>query len=130
MIDTINAVKSPYKERKTLFMMAEELGLKFQKTQCSKCCNDLYNIIREELGLIGNAAELSDFNKSEESESGYRYIYKLKRPIGWMGNRMDQNTPVEVIEDFVKRTGNEYYIRVKADEKPTTEESINNEESL
>lgn len=120
MIDTISAVQSPYKERKTLFAIAEELGIKFQKTQCSKCCNDLYNIIREELGIIGDASEMSDFNV----QSGdYKYIYIGGQSVGWMGNVMNQDTPIEVIEDFVKRTGSKYYKRVKVE----TPEDINNE---
>ena len=121
MIDTISAVKSPYKERKTLFDIAGELGIKFKKTQCSKCCNDLYNIIREELGMIGSAADMSDFNDVQSGD--YKYIYIGGQSVGWMGNVMNQDTPIEVIEDFVKRTGDRYYKKVKVE----TPEDINND---
>lgn len=122
MIEAVNGIKSPYRERKTLFVIADELGLKYRKSQCAKCCNDLYNIIREELGLIGDASEFSDFNNIEGGE--YRYEYIGGQSVGWMGNVMNQDTPIEVIEDFVKRTGNKYYRKVKVE----TPKDINNEQ--
>lgn len=124
MIDTISAVKSPYKERKTLFVIADELGLKYKKSQCSKCLNDLRNIIAEELGLIGSAADMSDFNDVQSGD--YKYIYIGGQSVGWMGNVMNQATPIEVIEDFVKMTGDRYYKKVKV-ETPVEDTTINND---
>lgn len=102
MIEAIGAVTDPYRSRDTLYAIAAELGLKIKKSNCKKCAKDAWNIIREELGMIASAADESDFN-------GYEYIYLPKRAQSWNGHLIDQDTPVEVIREFVKQFPNGYY---------------------
>lgn len=106
MIEAVNGIKQPYKQREKLYGIAGELGIRFKRNNCPKCAKDLWNIIREELGLIDNAAEESDFN-------GYEYIYLPDRPQSWNGHIMDQDTPVEIIEKFLKQFPNGYYRKVE-----------------
>lgn len=48
--------------RTKLWSMADALGLKYKRTSCPRCTRDLLAIVQEELGLIENAAEVSEFN--------------------------------------------------------------------
>ena len=109
LINTIAEVANPYRERKTLYMVADELGLTYRRTQCSKCATDLYNIIREELGLIESAADVSEFN-GDQTE--YEYKYLPSRSVAWNGHIMNQSTPKEIVEEFYKLMPNKYYRRV------------------
>ena len=118
MIEAIGGIVQPFKQRETLYAIADELGVKAKRNSCPKCAKDLWNILREELGLIDNAAEESDFN-------GYEYIYLPDRPQSWNGHIMDQDTPVEIIEKFLKQFPNGYYRKVVRTEN---EETINNQE--
>lgn len=117
MIDTISAVSNPYRERKTLYMVADELGLTYRKIQCSKCAKDLYNIIREELCMIGSAADESDFN---EVQTDYEYEYLPSSAVAWNGHIMNQSTPKEIVEEFYRLTGNRYYRRKKLEKTEYT----------
>lgn len=45
-----------------LWSVADALGLKFKRTACPRCTRDLLAIVQEELGIIENAAEVSEFN--------------------------------------------------------------------
>lgn len=105
MIDRIKSVKDPVREIKTVYAVLDELGIKYKVTKCPKCKKDLYNIALEELGLIDNAAEISDFNTNGE------WVYVCKRPQSWHGYIIDQDTPTEVIEEFVKTHPVGYYKR-------------------
>lgn len=123
MIEALSHITNFKAQRKELYPIADELGIKYKKTTCTKCTRDLYNIIREELGLIEDAAEESDFNY-DPYNGQYEYIYLPKRSVGWMGYIIGQDTPVEIIEKFnAKFPG--YYRKVK---KAENEETINNQE--
>ena len=119
MIKAIGGIVQPFKQRETLYAIADELEIKYKRNSCPKCAKDLWNIIAEELGLIDNAAEESDFNGE------YEYEYLLARPQSWNGHIMDQDTPVEIIEKFLKQFPNGYYRKVVRTEN---EETINNED--
>lgn len=107
MIDRIKSVKDVLKEKKTIYEVLDELGVKYKKSNCRKCLKDLKNIALEELGLIDNAAEISDFNTNGE------WVYICKRPQSWHGYIIDQDTPTEVIEQFVKTHPVGYYKRIE-----------------
>ena len=72
------AIKDPVKEYLTVYKLLDELGVKYKKTNCHRCRIDLYNILREELGLIESAAEMSDFNSLPE---GAELVYIFPSPV-------------------------------------------------
>lgn len=119
MIEATGGIVHPFRQRETLYAIADELGIKYKRNSCPKCAKDLWNIIREELGLIESAAEESDFNGGD-----YEWVYLPKRPQYWNGHVIDQDTPVEIIREFVKRFPKGYYRKAEK----TTEQSINNQE--
>lgn len=79
LIQKINAVTSPTKDRNLIYEVLDALNIPYKKTNCGKCLTDLYNIAREELGIIGSAAEVSDFNGAESGET--RYVYAHHRAV-------------------------------------------------
>lgn len=56
------SIEDVRKDKQTLYQLLDNLGVAYKKTTCGKCLNDLYLIAKEELGLIENAADESDFN--------------------------------------------------------------------
>lgn len=124
----IKSVKNPVKEIETVYSVLDELGVKYKKSTCSRCRRDLYNIALEELGLIKDAAEKSDFNTTTEN-SEYRFIHKGS--VSWKGRTYDQYTPTPYIKHFLKYFPKGYYEVVEKKEEttiPQQEENINNEE--
>lgn len=119
MIEIISNIKNPSKEITDIYKVLDELGIKYEKTKCPRCRRDLFNICKEELGLIENAAEESDFNCE------YEWKYIRSNGTIWKGVLFDQNTSPEMIEKFVKKFPKGYYKKV---EKPQQEEKINNAE--
>ena len=112
LIDKINGIQNPVKEKQTIYEVLTALNIPFKKTSCSRCINDLLNICKEELGLIGNAAEVSDFNGAEQTETGEKtrkWVYIADRPQTWNGHVINNDTPEEVIAEFVKKHPNGYY---------------------
>lgn len=99
-VESIKDLKSDYNE---LYALLDELGITYKKTTCLKCRRDYLNIIKEELGMIDSAAEVSSFNTT--SDGGYIYLrdrnFIWNKPDGTRV-RISKNTPVEVIEEFVK----------------------------
>lgn len=92
-----------------LYDILDELGVKYKKTTCKKCRQDLYNIALEEVGLIEDASEESDFN--------VRYKYLPKRMMLWKKGdeyiKLSQNTPVAVIEEFLSTGVQGIFIKEK-----------------
>ena len=122
MIEAIKAIKSPVKEITTIYKVLDELGITYQKTKCGKCRRDLFNICREELGLIDNAAEQSDFNGTD---TYYEWKYLKRNGTRWNGKIYNQNTDPKMIEAFVKVFPTGFYEKIA---KPQQEETINNTE--
>ena len=120
MIKAIGGIVQPFKQRETLYAIADELEIKYKRNSCPKCAKDLWNIIREELGLIDNAAEESDFNG--ESDEGYVWVWNGGRAVSWNGHIMNADTPQEIISEYIKVGGDRYYHLEK------NEENINNQE--
>lgn len=103
MICKIKSVKDVIKDKKTIYEVLDGLGIKYKKTNCKKCLRDLKLVALEELGMIDSAADESDFNSNSD------YIYIPSRPCIWNGQIINQNTPLEVIREFVKKFPNGYY---------------------
>lgn len=129
MIGLVGTIKNPIKQKKLIFQLANELGLKFKPTNCGKCLKDYVNILKEELGLINNASEESDFNEEHTDipnvEEGPKneWIYAVDRPVVWNGHLIDDNTPEDVKMAFIQRFPTGYFKKVE--KQP---ETINNEE--
>ena len=90
-----------------IYALLDELGIKYKKTKCARCRRDLMNILREEAGIIESAANESGFNTVSNSE----YVYLLDRPQTWNGHFISQDTPPEIIREFVKQFPKGYYIK-------------------
>lgn len=109
LVEKIQSVKDVKKQAETIYEVLTALNIPFKKTQCRKCLADLTNIAKEELGLIGNAAEQSSFDVPEKAE----YVYLLDRPQTWNGHIIGPTTPVEVVREFVKAFPRGYYKKVE-----------------
>lgn len=48
--------------RTKLWSVADALGLTYRRTACPRCTRDLLAIAQQELGIIDDAAEVSEFN--------------------------------------------------------------------
>jgi len=114
MTKKVLAIKNPKMEKDVIYEIANELGLKLKKTECGKCLRDYVAILKEQLGLIENAADESDFNNTGE------WVYLLKKKQSWHGHIIDQYTDPDIIAQFVKDHPNGYYARKE-------QETINNE---
>lgn len=79
------AIKNPIAEYTTVYELLDELGITYKKTTCHKCRIDLYNILREEVGLIDSAADNSEFNEehTEEKElpEDTELVFIYPRPV-------------------------------------------------
>lgn len=91
-------IKNVSTQREELYSLLDELGITYSRTRCIKCLNDYLNIIKEELNLIESASELSSFN--------YEYKYLKSRSVLWDRDgkmvKINQNTPIDTIEEFIK----------------------------
>ena len=128
MIEAVNSIKQPVKEKKLIFQLAKELGLTLKPTNCGKCLKDYVAIIKEQLGTIENAAEESGFDE-KEPEYVWKYIYKF--PVNCGGIVYNQDTDPKYIESFAKANPNKFYVKEyihKEEELPQQEETINNKE--
>lgn len=105
LIQRVAAIKDVKKQYNEIYEVLTELKIKFKKTTCKRCLQDLLNICKEELGMIESAAESSSFNKTTRTINT-EWVYLHPFPIGWTYNGerylMDKYTPSEIIEEFVK----------------------------
>ena len=104
------AINNPAVEHDEIYTLMDELGIAYKKTRCIRCLHDYLNIILEELHLIANAAEESDFNSTK------KYIYLRNRQVSWLKDGksyiIGQNTPTNIIEEFIK-THKGFYKEIK-----------------
>lgn len=99
MIEAINSVTNVNRQIATIYEVLSELGVKFEKTSCSRCRRDLLLIAKEELGLIDNAADESDFNADG--------VWTLKRAVIWNGVKLTRDSDQSLLDDFRKAIGRE-----------------------
>lgn len=107
MIDLIKSVKDVVKDKKKIYAVLDALGVTYKKSTCRKCLKDLRNICLEELGLIENAAEESEFN--DEVKYVWKYIYHI--PVICNGVVYNQDTDPEKIESFANSNPNKFYVK-------------------
>lgn len=128
MIEKVLAIKNVRKDKAIIYQIAKELGLKFKETNCNKCLGDYWAILKEELGIIGNASEASAFDSDVE------FIYTRGKSVSWNGHSINQNTDPEIIKEFVKKFPDYYkvvkktQVEVNEQTEPQQEETINNNE--
>lgn len=103
LIDEYLKITDVNKDIGIIYGLMDKLGIKYKRTNCKRCRNDYKLMIAEQLDLIDSAADESDFNSNSD------YIYIPNRPCIWNGQIINQNTPVEVIREFVKKFPNGYY---------------------
>lgn len=96
LIEKLKCITDVSKDRRILYDVLDSIGITYKKTNCKQCLRDLYNIAMEELGMVSDASELSDFN----GHGGWVYIQK--KPASWKGHLIDSTTPIDVVEEFVK----------------------------
>ena len=106
LLAAANAISNPLKQKEEIYMLMDALGLSYKRTNCGRCLRDYLNIAKEELGVIADASTESDFNEAFEWE------YLPKRTMTWNGHLINQDTPVEVIEEFLKKFPVGYYKRI------------------
>lgn len=120
LIEIIKGIDNPTPANiNTIYEGLRFLGIPFKKTTCGKCRRDYLNIIKEELGLIDNAADQSDFNENK----CYRYL--LKRSQVFNGHLINGQTAIEIIREFVKKHPVGYY-----EEMPCEEPSFEEKDSV
>lgn len=107
LIDEYLKITDVNKDIGIIYGLLDKLGIKYKRTKCKRCRNDYKLMIAEQLDLIESAADESDFNSN--SDSDYEYIYTPNRPCIWNGYIINQDTPVEVIREFVKQFPKGYY---------------------
>lgn len=88
------AIKDPARQPEELYALLDAAGITYQKSTCHKCRIDLYNILREELGLINSAAEESDFNELPE---GAELVFIYPRPVKFNGKIIKSTSSQEVM---------------------------------
>lgn len=101
IVNIVKGIRDPYGQKRTIYELMDELSIPYKKTNCKRCILDYYNIIREEVGLIESAAELSDAE----------YVYVQPRAVRWNGHILNQNTPKEIIEEFMSTGIKGIYIK-------------------
>lgn len=117
LIEIIKGIDNPTPANiNTIYEGLRFLGIPFKKTTCGKCRRDYLNIIKEELGLIDNAADQSDFNENK----CYRYL--LERSQVFNGHLINGQTAIEIIREFVKKHPVGYYEEMPCEEVPSFEE--------
>ena len=101
LIQRAEAIKNVNTQREELYSLLSDMNISFKRTRCGRCLQDYLNIAKEELNMISSAAEYSSFNTEDCTE--YKYI--RKQSVYWKkGNErilINQNTPQNIIEEFV-----------------------------
>jgi hypothetical protein len=88
------AIKDPARQPEELYALLDAAGITYQKSTCHRCRIDLYNILREELGLIESAAEESDFNELPE---GAELVFIYPRPVKFNGKIIKKSSSQETM---------------------------------
>lgn len=106
LLEAANNIVNPLKQKEEIYMLMDTLGLSYRHTNCGRCLKDYLNMIKEELGLIADASTESDFNET------YEWKYLPKRTMTWNGHLINQESSVEIIEEFVKKFPVGYFQRI------------------
>lgn len=92
LVEKFNQIKDVVRDKELLYQLMTELHITFKRTNCKRCLTDYYNIVREELGLIGNAAEVSEFNETDKTPT---YTYTHPRAVRVNGKVYNKDSKQE-----------------------------------
>ena len=96
----IQGITNVNKQVGVIYDVLDGLGIKYQKTACSRCRKDLLLIAKEELGLIESAADESEYNENRHLE--------LKRTIILNGKKVTNNDGQETLQNVKEALGAEW----------------------
>ena len=108
LLQAANAITNPLKQKEEIYMLMDALGLSYKRTNCGRCLKDYLNIVKEELKMIKNAAEESEFNAETDE---WEYIYIHPRTVLWKGHKINQSTPKAVVDEFIKEHPKGFYTK-------------------
>jgi len=109
--EKFDAITDPYNQKQELYEVLDLLEIKYKKTNCRNCILDYFRIAQEELGIIEDASEESNFNNikltNEQPATVLKYVWP--RPVSWKGHIINDRTPELVKREFHK-THKGFYI--------------------
>lgn len=127
------SITDPYNQKQQLYEVLDLLEIKYKKTNCRNCILDYFHMAQEELGIIEDASEVSNFNNTEPTEQPATVLkddsqqvqtvlrygsppevarplrYVWPRPVSWKGHIINDRTPESVKREFHK-THKGFYI--------------------
>ena len=109
--EKFDAITDPYNQKQELYEVLDLLEIKYKKTNCRNCILDYFHMAAEELGIIEDASEESNFNNIEPSTEQPATVLKYvwPRPVSWKGHIINDRTPESVKREFHK-THKGFYI--------------------
>lgn len=119
--EKFDAITDPYNQKQELYEVLDLLEIKYKKTNCRNCILDYFHMAAEELGIIEDASEESNFNNIEPTEQTATVLkddsqqvqtvlrYVWPRPVSWKGHIINDRTPESVKREFHK-THKGFYI--------------------
>lgn len=119
--EKFDAITDPYNQKQELYEVLDLLEIKYKKTNCRNCILDYFHMAAEELGIIEDASEESNFNNTEPTEQPSTVLkddtqqvqtvlrYVWPRPVSWKGHIINDRTPESVKREFHK-THKGFYI--------------------
>lgn len=119
--EKLDAITDPYNQKQQLYEVLDLLEIKYKKTNCRNCILDYFHMAQEELGIIEDASEESNFNHIETTEQPATVLkddsqqvqtvlrYVWPRTVKWDGHIINDRTPEEIKRQFHK-THKGFYI--------------------
>lgn len=108
--EKFDAITDPYNQKQELYEVLDLLEIKYKKTNCRNCILDYFHMAQEELGIIEDASEESNFNHTEQTEQPATVLkYIWPRTVSWKGHIINDRTPESVKREFHK-THKGFYI--------------------
>lgn len=109
--EKFDAITDPYNQKQELYEVLDLLEIKYKKTTCRNCILDYFHMAQEELGIIEDASEESNFNYTEPTTEHPATVLKYvwPRPVSWNGHIINDRTPESVKREFHK-THKGFYI--------------------
>lgn len=108
LLKAANNIVSPVKQKEEIYTLMNALGLTYKRTNCGRCLRDYLNIVKEELKIIKNAAEVSEFNETGEEVS---YTYNHHRAVRVRGKVYNKSSNQDDLRELYGLFGSVYVKR-------------------
>lgn len=108
LLAAANAITNPVKQQEEIYMLMDALGITYKRTNCGRCLRDYLNIAKEELKIIKNAAEESEFNESDENAI---YTYNHPRAVRVRGKVYNKTSSQDDLRELYGLFGSVYVKR-------------------